>query len=66
MSQLPSEAPAPLIVRSSKVAKIASQASVYSLNGATRQENTGAGTWVLYGTTAVAPSSLAEVTDVTE
>ena len=47
-------------------AKIASQSSVYSLNGTMCQENTGSGPWILYGTSEQPAASLAELTDVTE
>ncbi len=47
-------------------AKIASQGTLYSFNGTTCQANTGSDTWVLYGTTEQAASSLGELTDVTQ
>jgi len=47
-------------------AKIASQSTLYTVNGAACQANTGSGNWVLYGTTEQPASTFAELTDVTE
>lgn len=47
-------------------AKIASSDTLYTVNGATCQANTGLSSWTLYGTTEQPATTFAELTDVTE